>query len=366
MHSFARIETTNPLIYVLKSGWIGVNAFFIASGFVLYLPYAQGRRSLDSMKDATAFYRHRAMRLVPLCFFGSLVAVMLIQPPPITSTHFWILLLNLPFATFSWIQGYNIIQANGALWSISVEMALSAIFPLLVIAVMRFGFRHVFSVLIPIWLCFRIFLWLEGSDAIAHFQSHFGLAKFGMFYNDTMGISTVEFLAGICIASLYVVNPKGRSAPFTIVGAIFVSVFLFLFWSDGSTLDVHSPHSLLDVFLPMSLDVGLAALFWGILRISPDGVLYRVLCNRPLQIAGLMCYSLYIWHPPLFAALGNPLGPHAKVFAAVIVLAFILAAFSYRYLEFPRRSVSELFLLPSNGEPFGPNRGDAAPTLPRS
>src|SRR5580700_65219 len=52
----------------LTNGWTGVNLFFVLSGFVLFLPYAQHRRSMATLGDRLRFYRRRAWRLLPLFY----------------------------------------------------------------------------------------------------------------------------------------------------------------------------------------------------------------------------------------------------------------------------------------------------------
>src|ERR1019366_5166991 len=54
-----------PLTY-LGHGWLGVDLFFILSGFVLYLPYANGSRELKTKDHLWTFYKNRASRLLPL------------------------------------------------------------------------------------------------------------------------------------------------------------------------------------------------------------------------------------------------------------------------------------------------------------
>ena len=63
--------------YLVDNGWMGVSLFFVLSGFVLSLPYTGAETKFYDPKEAIAFYRRRARRLLPLfaigCFVGYLV-----------------------------------------------------------------------------------------------------------------------------------------------------------------------------------------------------------------------------------------------------------------------------------------------------
>src|SRR4051812_44273760 len=51
---------------VLSNGWLGVNLFFVLSGFVLFLPYERSSRTMATLSDLKWFYAHRFQRLMPL------------------------------------------------------------------------------------------------------------------------------------------------------------------------------------------------------------------------------------------------------------------------------------------------------------
>src|SRR5271169_2972100 len=73
---------TQPLFF-LSYGWIGVQLFFVLSGFVLYLPFARGKATMASWADWKRYYGRRAARLLPLYYLVALLCLVLNQVPPV-------------------------------------------------------------------------------------------------------------------------------------------------------------------------------------------------------------------------------------------------------------------------------------------
>jgi peptidoglycan/LPS O-acetylase OafA/YrhL len=70
---------------------------------------------------------------------------------------------------------------------------------------------------------------------------------------------------------------------------------------------------------------------------APASGLGRVLAVRPLVAAGLVSYSLYVWHLPLFEILDKNTGDWSPPLRAAVglVLALAAAVASYRLVERP-------------------------------
>ena len=66
---------------LISSTWSGVDLLFILSGFVLFAPYAGGRRALTSGDALWQFYRHRLLRLMPL-YYLALAIDLFVKPKP--------------------------------------------------------------------------------------------------------------------------------------------------------------------------------------------------------------------------------------------------------------------------------------------
>jgi peptidoglycan/LPS O-acetylase OafA/YrhL len=343
----------------LNSGWIGVDAFFLASGFVLYLPYSNGRREMRRLADCLAFFKHRALRLLPLCFLGTFLPFIMVDFPPISDHRFWIYLANFPLATFSWISGYNVLNGNGALWSISIEILLSALFPLFVLAAHRWGAFRLFAAVAVFYTANR------GIMALTHGKTIFWPLVMGsstlqnlllLTGGDVTWLAFLEFAAGICFAQLYA-NPdrpvidllrKYPLACFTI-GLVLVMAFCQLYWHYATMTNLGVPLSALDVLLPFIMETGLYLMFAAVL-FGPSRILDWLFANRVIQLIGAMCYSIYIWHSPLFLKFTLGVDPqpwrHAFViYLPALAVIFAFSAFSYRFIEFPNRSFAELFFL---------------------
>lgn len=72
---------------------------------------------------------------------------------------------------------------------------------------------------------------------------------------------------------------------------------------------------------------------------SPTTLAGRLLCLRPVVWIGLVSYSAYLWHQPLFAfaRLSSEFGPSRGLMLALCVVTFGLAWLSWRFVERPFR-----------------------------
>ena len=72
---------------------------------------------------------------------------------------------------------------------------------------------------------------------------------------------------------------------------------------------------------------------------APDGALARGLGWRPLAWIGIVSYSLYVWHFPLFGLLGRaePVGRGPVLYALGVVLSVPIAWLSHITIERPFR-----------------------------
>src|SRR5581483_10618452 len=175
----------SPLV---TGGWTGVNLFFILSGFVLFLPYAAGLRSMAAPRDRLAFYRRRFFRLLPV------LSVAFTLSPHGFAPSF-----------------------NPALWSIGVEIGFSAAFPLLVLAAGRYGLARVLAAALALALALRLV----------------GIARFpalqGATFNSDMLLCRIdEFVIGMMLARLYVAGRLPRRPG---LGAGLGAVLVVLAWS---------------------------------------------------------------------------------------------------------------------------------------
>jgi len=128
-HSFG--GQTNILGYLGGAGWMGVDLFFVMSGFLV----AQGFQKILEDGDARGasfratlktFYLKRAKRVIPAYFVTVAVVTLLTAPfPPLRSKA----LMNVPF--FLTFTGNQVEILALVLWSISVEVQFYVVMPLI-------------------------------------------------------------------------------------------------------------------------------------------------------------------------------------------------------------------------------------------
>lgn len=118
-----------------------VDLFFLISGFVIAYAYAH---RMNSLQDALGFMRRRIARLVPLHWLtmAAMMAVLVplilagapINHPPSLAPE---CIMATAILVQAWFPCGNGMYFNGVNWSISAEMGMHLLFPVLMLAPLR-------------------------------------------------------------------------------------------------------------------------------------------------------------------------------------------------------------------------------------
>ena len=323
-----------PAVY-LSYGWIGVQLFFVLSGFVLYLPYAEGRARLETTADLWSFYRRRAARLLPLYYIVALLCLALNQPPP-DGVKFGAELVSMGLVLFPFVNHGFEPFLNPPLWSLGVEIWFSVIFPLAILALRRFGAVRLLLATVALGCASRTLgLVLQPGEPILPLTT--GLTA-----------SLEIFGTGMVLAQWYAGTAgRQRLARPRLAVATGAAVAVAAIWAKQAALPG------MDVLFADGLTLGLGLVVAGLLSLEA-GLLRAVFANRPIQLLGMMCFSLYAWHEPLLRHVFQgdiaPLDGLAQTLPVYLTLLAGIGALSYRFIEFGRAADWRgLFLLSNEG-----------------
>ena len=329
---------------LLANGWLGVNLFFILSGFVLAYPYFLGKRNLRTGTDIRQFYLRRAKRLLPLYYFCVVFCIIFIAQPTSTySVSKQAIILG--GILFNFTSGMWFPPPNWVLWSLGIEIWFSIAFPMIILAIARFGILRVLIAVLFLSLITRIF----GNASVFNI---------GNFYLNPVKDSLLgrldEFLLGMFVCHLYV---KWTEYRLNFNPLLHFALGLILILVASTTWDYVFLGQLPQFLIPFInnvLNFGFCALLLSLLLMQENWIKH-IFDNYFIQLIGVMCYSLYIWHGVVMVKI---LGVYNFVnVVAYLGLLFLLAALSYRYIEFGHSTDTlGLFLLgpprPPSSAPF--------------
>jgi peptidoglycan/LPS O-acetylase OafA/YrhL len=318
----------------LGNGWLGVSLFFVLSGFVLALPYERGTRRLASWADARIFLVRRAARLLPLYYLVSLVCFAFLAPPNARTPGIFahLMAVTFPFTAETFFPAYNWV-----LWSLGVEIWFSALFPALMWLRGRLGLAGFGVMSLALSMAVRV---------LGNQPQFWGPNPVLNYVKDSVPGRLDDFAVGMVLAAILVHTrdwkPTGvqRTGLFTLA-----LVALYATCHGWDAVRLERLDRAFVPFLHNGFQLGCAAGVIGLL-FSPPGAIRRGWSNRALQLLGMMCYSIYVWHGVLIGRLVL-VGPGAYAWsrvAAYFGFVLLLSALTYRYVEFGHvRETRKLF-----------------------
>lgn len=338
-----------------SGGFVGVDMFFVVSGYVIGLRLIHERQQSNS-NSLQYFFQRRFFRIFPplvTTIVGSCVYAYLILPLDLAQDYF---IQQARAALFSYANfffifhkmDYFLQEANSTFflhtWSLGIEEQFYILVPIL-IAIVGFRYRSkVSSDHFRIWR--NVFRTIALISAISALVIHLNVFTFStpefsqlvLYYSPLT--RSWEFFVGMLIAlrlttqtptiSLYLQSKFGsRSALGTSIALLLVSLFGY-------------QQGMLSQFSASSLTAVATGLFI-LIRNEFNFANNRIIRHQVIQTIGNASYSIYLWHwigVSIAADIFHPALPIQTSF--LIALSFIPAFLSYRLIEVPFRKVQFL------------------------
>ncbi len=268
---------------VFSGGFVGVDVFFVISGYLITTILIEDME--NDRFSIINFYERRARRILPALFFVMLVCLpfawMWMLPDRMKDFSQSIVAVNL-FASniLFWLESgyFGAASENKPLlhtWSLAVEEQYYVLFPIFLFVAWRFGKNRVFWMIIvfaAISLALSEWAWRNEPSA------NFYLAPTRAW----------ELLAGSIAA--FVAHKSGVKAnnALSLLGlaAILFAIFAY---------DKNTPFPSVYALVPV-VGVVLLVLFSG-----KETLTAKLLSTKLFVGIGLISYSAYLWHQPIFA-----------------------------------------------------------------
>lgn len=316
-----------PPIYAIFAGHSAVMLFFVLSGYVLYLPYLQGRQP-----GYLAYVVKRWCRIyIPyfVAMVGAMLGATFLYSGPIPDLSPWLNASWIDSVTTQSIIDYSLLigstkegDFNNVIWSLVHEMRISLLFPLIALMVTRLRWWQSLLIGIAVSLFGHfgpIYYWRLRPYIEYGLTAHYVLM---FIIGAVLAKNAVPIQAWLARRSSW-----GKCLLF-VVGMLF-------YLSDG-----YDPMFRIDRWVKYGeylSSIGAAIL---IVLASQS----RWLLAPSVVWLGRVSYSLYLWHVPVILAtfhLGYGLLPNWVLAIISLIVGLVMAGVMYRLVERPSMALAK-------------------------
>jgi peptidoglycan/LPS O-acetylase OafA/YrhL len=327
----------------VRNGYLGVDLFFLITGFLLTLPWFRHADAGLPAPDWRSFYARRARRILP-AYYVQLVFLFFIVLPLIypriwiQSTPFVVgnLGAHVTFLHYTTPLTSSSMTVNGALWTLAIEVQYYLLLPLVAPLFVRWPARS----LVTAFFIASGWRWLawHDLDLIVDLFMKLG-AKAQITEKEARHLLATQFPAWALHFALGIVLGRTwmlRRARVIEGIARFVPVVVAVGSAWGLCAILRQGTALLGdmgwAAFPIVIAVGFGAVVsW------PSAWLSRVVANRALAWVGKVSYSAYLYHLPVLLLFNYLLPGFGAMTAFGLWVAVVLgvSAVSFRFVEKP-------------------------------
>jgi peptidoglycan/LPS O-acetylase OafA/YrhL len=343
----------------LPFGWLGVQLFFVLSGFLITDILLRMKERLPRREFFVKFYGRRFLRIFPLYYFYLLLVGLLIAALPALKLNALRAELGPSFLNQVWVSlvyGFDFFHATAFfersrffthLWSLSVEEQFYFVWPLLIFGTPTEKLRRLFLTAIGLGFVFRLVISLVYRAQLLPFllndpQQAVNVLPFSHLAAFALGAYITRFelprprLQLLALAIL--VPAAGLVTDYLSKGTVSASL--------GYDLPLTGLYK--EVWAYSLLNYLFAVLIYCVAR---RGFLAGLLEIPPLRYLGKISYGLYVYHYGIIAiglalfrkydlpySLRSP-----QLFAAALCATLAVATLSYFLMEKPLIDLKDRF-----------------------
>ena len=306
---------------LFSGGYVGVDVFFVISGYLITTILIE---DLENQRfSLVSFYERRARRILPALFFVMFVCIlfawMWMLPSQIKDFLQSLVAVSL-FASnvLFWREsGYFDAAAEEKpllhTWSLAVEEQYYVLFPIFLFLAWRYGKNRVFWMIVAmasISLLLSEWGWRNKANA------NFYLAPTRAW----------ELFAGSIAAFIVQKNGVQKNNFLALLGLAAITFSIFAY-------DERTPFPSVYALVPV---LGVVLL---VLYANKETFVAKLLSTKMFVGMGLISYSAYLWHQPLFAFARIRSLEHPSLFlmSVLCLTSMLFAYFSWRFIEKPFR-----------------------------
>jgi len=315
---------------LFSGGFIGVDIFFVLSGYLIASNLLRDLAGDDF--SFRRFYTRRIRRILPPLFFVTAISTIFAWRylfPKQFLEYAQSLISSTLFTSnfYFWRQDVYTAEPNALqplihTWSLSVEEQYYALIPIALLLVWRFARRFLTSVII---IGFLVSLQLADWGSKEHVGASFYLLPSRGW----------ELLAGGLLANVELEFGR-KSHPWLTAILPLVGIFLIVRSIGGFSDEMAHPG--FQTLIPV---VGVMLVIWFA---GERDLVSWLLSTKAFVWVGLISYSLYLWHQPLFAFARvlsvNALSVPDKL--GLIALSVALAGLTWFVIERPFRNAKQI------------------------
>ncbi len=298
--------------YVARSGFLGVDVFFVLSGYLITMLLLREKAATGGIR-LRAFYARRALRLYPALIAAVILAVALPRAGSSGDAAWFSLAYVMDFArSFDWISDRRA-GGLGVTWSLAIEEHFYLLWPVLLLLVARAGRRPVAVTAVAL--------------SIASWSALVALSAAGegnLYYRPDLRAG------GLFIGCALAAVPPRRvrvPRPLTWVALIMLVVLMQLRSGGPSATSTYAFQMPATWLLTAVLVMALAG--------ATEPRAASLLSWRPIEYVGRISYGVYLYHLILITVITSYGLPFSERMTLDVLLPLLLAGLSFELVEKP-------------------------------